>query len=32
MRWTYDDVLALPGDVYDILLDVIQEEADARGD
>jgi len=29
MHWTYDDVMNLPGDVYDILVDDIIKEQDA---
>jgi len=30
MRWTYDDVLDLPADVYDILVDVLIKEAESQ--
>lgn len=30
MGWSYDDLLALPADVYDVLIDVMQERFTAR--
>ena len=30
MRWTYDDVLNLPADVYDILVDDLIDDADRQ--
>ena len=29
MHWTYDDVLNLPADVYDILVEDLSKEAEA---
>ncbi len=30
MRWTYDELMDLPGDVYDVLLEMVNEEARRR--
>lgn len=27
MHWTYDDVLDLPADVYDVLVDILNKES-----
>lgn len=30
MRWTYDEVLNLPADVYDVLVEELRREHDER--